>query len=60
MGDPVDCQLVPVVLYVTGLPKPRGPKGEKHCQPSDERQRNYSGSKAMEQPRFIHTFKSGV
>src|SRR4029079_1013381 len=58
VGDPVDCQLVPVVMYLTGVPKPVRPKAEKHPQPRDERQRDYCGSKATEQPRVIHPSKS--
>src|SRR5207253_5693457 len=58
VGDPVDGQLVPMIVYITGVPSPGWPKVKKHCQPSDERQRNYRGSKAMEQPRFIHPYKN--
>src|SRR6266403_4800251 len=43
VGDPVDRQLVPVVLDMTGVPNPGGPKAEKDAQPRDQRQRDYSG-----------------
>jgi hypothetical protein len=45
-------------MYLTGVPKPVRPKAEKHRQPRDERQRDYCGSKATEQPRVIHPSKS--
>src|SRR5262249_13356143 len=58
LGDPVDGEVVPRVLYMTGLPNPGRPKAEKHSKPDDERERHYNDNKATEQPRIVHLYKS--